>query len=453
MSATAEKVLGYILTAKQREAIRLINSVAMYVFLYGGSRSAKTFTILRTIVTRAILAPGSRHLVVRFRFNHVKSSIIFDTFPKMMGICFPDVPYHLDKSDWFVKFTNGSEIWFGGLDDKDRMEKVLGNEYASILLNEASQTSYNGFLILITRLAQKCMFKLEGEDEERELALKFFIDENPPSKGHWTYKLLIEKRDPLTGSALESPEDYVSLRMNPVDNIENLPAAYIKALKNLPKRRRDRFWSGLFGDEGENALWTSELLEKHIISEIPDGVSLVRIVVAVDPSGASDDENETNDDIGIGVVALGSDGIAYVQEDLTLNAGPAKWGGVVGEAYKRHEADRVIGESNFGGAMVEFVVKAANPNISYKGVHASRGKVVRAEPVSALHETGKIKFVGRFPQLEDELTGFTTTGYIGDRSPNRADWFIWAITELFPGMTKRDKKEQAPITIPELIRL
>ena len=96
--------------------------------------------------------------------------------------------------------------------------------------------------------------------------------------------------------------------------------------------------------------------------------------------------------------------------------------------------------------MVEFVVKAANPNISYKAVSASRGKVVRAEPIAALHETGKIKLVGRFDELEDELKGFTTTGYTGDRSPNRADAFIWAFTELFPGMS--GKRERKPVEIP-----
>jgi phage terminase large subunit-like protein len=92
----------------------------------------------------------------------------------------------------------------------------------------------------------------------------------------------------------------------------------------------------------------------------------------------------------------------------------------------------VVGEGNFGGAMVEFVIKTANPSIPYKTVNASRGKHVRAEPISALTEMGKIKFVGEFPDLEDELLGFTTTGYTGARSPNRADWFIWAMTELMP---------------------
>ena len=122
------------LTSKQDEAITLLGSESAYILLYGGSRSTKTFTILRTIVWRALAVAKSRHAVLRFRFNHVKASIVYDTFPKVMELCFPDVTYKLDKSDWFAVFPNGSEIWFGGLDDKERTEKILGNEYASIFL-------------------------------------------------------------------------------------------------------------------------------------------------------------------------------------------------------------------------------------------------------------------------------------------------------------------------------
>lgn len=437
------------LTKKQDEALDLFAMGAMYELLYGGARSTKTFTILRTIVIRALAAPESRHAVLRLRFNHVKSAVIYDTFPKVMKLCFPGCNYTLSKSDWFATLPNGSEIWFGGLDDKERTEKILGNEYATIFLNECSQISYGSFLIMITRLAQKVTYKRDGQDYE--LRLKMFCDENPPSKGHWTHKLFIEKVDPDTGKLLKEPDNYDSMLMNPKDNAENLPASYLKALEGMPKRQRDRFWSGKFGDDTENALWTIEIIERNKVSgdDVPD---MVRIVVPVDPSGANDDENKNNDDIGIGVIGLGTDGCGYVFEDLTLKAGPATWGAVATSAYERHEADRIIGESNFGGAMVEFVIKTANPNAAYKAVTASRGKTVRAEPASALHETNKIKFIGDFPDLEDELLSFTTTGYTGERSPNRADWFIWGVTELFPAMTKPIKKTPPPLNVPDLRR-
>jgi len=284
--------IPFKLTDKQHEAIKLFGSDATYILLFGGSRSTKTFTTIRTIVTRAIAVPKSRHVVLRFRFNHVKTSVIHDTFPKVMDLCFPGCPYRLDKTDFYVEFPNGSQIWFGGLDDKERTEKILGNEYATIFLNETSQISYNSYTILITRLAQKCMYISNGV--EKELRLKFFLDENPPMKGHWSYKLFLEGKDPETKKPINNPEDYAHILMNPSDNLENLPETYIKALKNLPKRKRDRFWSGQFGDDSENALWTTEIIENNKVNgdNLP---AMVRIVVAVDPSGASDDESKNNE--------------------------------------------------------------------------------------------------------------------------------------------------------------
>ncbi len=441
MQLVSEK---FKLTAKQRDAIELLGGAAMFILLYGGARSTKTFTFIRAIIIRALAAPGSRHVVLRYRFNHVKQSVVLDTFPKVMQLCFPGCTYKLDKQDYYAKFPNGSEIWFGGLDDKERTEKILGNEYATVFLNECSQISYQAFIIIITRLAQKVHYKRDGK--HHELRLRMYCDENPPMRGHWTHRLFIEKKDPDTRKMVINPDNYASLLMNPIDNLENLPASYLNQLDTLPKRQRDRFRDGLFGNENENALWTIDIIEKSKVDIAPD---MVRIVVAVDPSGANDDENINNDDIGIGVVGLGVDGLAYVLEDCTVKAGPGTWGKVAASAYERHEADRMIGETNYGGAMVEFVIKTANPNISYKTVVASRSKMLRAEPVSALHETGKIKMLGDFPKLEDEMLSATTAGYTGARSPNRLDWFVFAITELFPGMTKRDKKKGKSYVIPQ----
>lgn len=451
MLAISEKK-EFVLTDRQAEAIDLISSDAMHILLYGGSRSTKTFTFVRSTVIRAFAAAQSRHLIARFRFNHVKASIVYDTFPKVMNLCFPDCDYNLNKSDWFAEFPNGSQIWFTGLDDKDRTEKILGNEYGTIFLNECSQLSYHSRTILLTRLAQKCEYQREGV--MHELRLKMYYDENPPPKGHWTHKLFIEKKEPEARTALKEPENYAHLLMNPVDNKENLPESYLKILDQLPKRKRDRFYLGKFADETENALWNIDIIERSRVTCIPEGVTLIRVVVAIDPSGASDDPEENNDDIGIGVVGLGTDGIAYVIEDLTLHAGPAKWGSVAISAYLRHDADRVVGEDNFGGAMVDYVVKGAaekeNCIVSYKSVKASRAKHVRADPVSLLHENGKIKMVGRFDDLEDELLAFTTLGYTGSRSPNRADWFVWAIYELFPGLTKKEKDTHKIYTVPQV---
>lgn len=414
---------GFILTEKQEEQRRLIASPAMNVLAVGGSRSAKTFGFGRALCVRAIKAPESRHLVAKLRFNAAIQSLWYDTFPKIMKLCFPDVTYRQDKAQWFWEFANGSQIWFGGLDEKERTEKILGNEYATIFLNEGSQLTYRHFTLVTTRLAQNC-----------GLRLKLLMDMNPPLATHFAHRLFIEHREPIPPyKPLEDPEQYVHLFMNPADNAANLQPEYLAALQKLPPRERLRFWEGRFGSPDENALWTFETLEANRVQQHPQ---LQRIVVAVDPSGTHGLEDKRSDHVGIVVAGLGLDGDAYVLDDCSVKAPPSVWGKVVVNAYDRHDADVIVAETNFGGAMVSEVVRAAASEaklrVNFKEVKASRGKVVRAEPVAALDGQGKVHHVGSFPLMEDELCAFTSAGYMGDRSPDRADARIWALSELFP---------------------
>lgn len=433
-------------TSKQQEARGILSSLATYIMLFGGSRSGKTFLLVRTVCMRAIKAPGSRHAILRFRFNAIKASIIFDTFPKVMGLCFPGVPYELSKTDWFATLPNGAEIWFGGLDDKERTEKILGMEFVTIYLNECSQIPWGSVGIAITRLAQHVMQAVEGITP-KVLKPRMLFDCNPPPKSHWTYRLFVEKRDPDTKKALAQPEDYASMQMNPEDNLENLPSGYLDTLKSLGARLQKRFLKGEFADATPNQLFHEEDIDKWRVVDgtVPD---FVRVVVSVDPSGSGDVDNADNDAIGICVVALGTDGNAYLLEDCTVKAGPATWSKVATSAYDRHAADVVVGEINYGGAMVQHTIQTARPRTPYKSVTATRGKAVRAEPISALYEAGKVRHVGDFMELEDELSAFSTVGYLGEKSPNRADSLIWALTELFPGIVK-ERKAPAPKPKPK----
>jgi phage terminase large subunit-like protein len=405
--------------------------------LFGGSRSGKTFLIVRQVVVRALKAPRSRHAILRFRFNHVKASIVLDTFPKVMDLAFPGVKYHVDKTDWFAQFENGSQIWFGGLDDKERTEKILGQEHATIYLNECSQIPQVSRDMALTRLAQQVAQVIEGE--EQPLAPRMFYDCNPPSKAHWSYKMFVQKIDPETRETLKNPADYDSFQINPQDNAQNLAAGYLETLAGLGSRMRKRFLEGSFADATPNALFAEEYIDRWRVIDgaIPD---MVRIVVGVDPSGSGDEDNADNDAIGIVIGGLGTDGNAYLLEDCTVKAGPGTWGKVATSAYDRHKGDVVVGEVNYGGAMVQHVIQTARPRTPYKAVSASRGKVVRAEPFSALYEQGKVRHVGDFRELEDELIAFSTIGYTGSGSPNRADAWIWVLAELFPALVKAPAK-------------
>ena len=427
---------AFKLTPKQNEAQAVFASGAKHILLVGGSRSGKTFLMGRNMSMRALKAPNSRHAMFRYRFNSIKSSVVLDTFPKMMRLAFPGVEYSLDKTDWYVTFPNGSQLWFGGLDDKDRTEKILGMEFATIGLNECSQIPYASRNVALTRLAQQVEQVIDGQPAT--MPTRMFYDENPPSKAHWTYKLFVEKKDPDTGEPLKNSEDYAYFFMNPRDNMENISADYIQTLEGLPARQRARFLEGKFGDAVSGQLFDDVTIDTW---RVTDGVlpEFVRVVVAVDPSGAGDADNADNDAIGICVVGLGVDGNAYVLEDNTVKAGPKTWGGVVASAFDRQQADCVVGEINYGGAMVNHVVQTARPRTPFRQVTASRGKHVRAEPFSALYEQGKVRHVGRFAELEGELTAFTTNGYMGSNSPNRADALIWALAELFPSMVRPPK--------------
>jgi len=407
--------------------------------------SGKTFGFCRGIALRAQLAPGSRHAIFRFRFNHIKASIIADTWPKMMGLCFPGVDAHckLDKTDWYYEFPNSSQVWFAGLDDKERVEKVLGQEYSTLFFNECSQIPYASRVMAISRLAQAVEKKEGGQ-----LRLKAYYDMNPVGMAHWTYKLFVEKRDPDRRTPLPNPENFAAIAMNPDHNKENLPAVYLDELSKMPEAARRRFFLGQFANMEDSQLWSMELLDQNRImdGQIPQ---LIRIVVGVDPSGARGDEDLRSDETGIVVVGLGMDGRAYVLEDLSGRMGPADWAAVAVAAYDRHKASQIVAEVNYGGAMVAAVIKAAanSPDriagatlaIPVIEVTASRGKVVRAEPIAALYEQRKISHVGHFEDLEDQLQAFTTNGYIGTRSPDRADSLIWSLTALFPALTRKDE--------------
>lgn len=438
--------MSFHLTAKQAEAQVHCAGSAQHVLLFGGSRSAKTFLHVRNVVFRALKAPKSRHLIARFRFNQVKSGIVFDTYPKVMELAFPGVKAPVSKSDWYATLPNGSEIWFAGLDDRERTDKVLGLEFATLFMNECSQISWQTRETLMTRLAQKVEQRIEGRPPVL-MKLRAYYDCNPTSKAHWTFRMFKQKVHPETKETLNHPDNYVSFQMNPKDNIENLSPEYLSTLAGLSHRMRRRFEYGEFADATPNALFDEADIDKW---RVMDGATpqLVRVVVAVDPSGAPEEDNEDNDEIGIAVVGLGIDGNAYVLEDCTIKAGPATWGKVATDAYDRHKADCIVGEINFGGDMVRATIQTARARTPFKKVTASRGKAVRAEPFSALMEQGKIRMVGLFPKLEDELCAFSTAGYTGSGSPNRADAVIWALSEVFPGIIAgpkvvREKRERA----------
>ena len=182
-------------------------------------------------------------------------------------------------------------------------------------------------------------------------------------------------------------------------------------------------------DDVEGALWTRAMLDA---CRVPADVQrpMRRVVVAVDPAGGS---NRGNAETGIVVAGIGQDGHGYVLRDVSGRHSPERWAYHATAAYHDHRADRIVAERNFGGEMVEGTIRSVAPNMPVRMVQASRGKAVRAEPVVALFEQGRVHMAGAFGELEDQLCGWDPLG--SGPSPDRLDAMVWALTDLMLGET------------------
>ena len=180
----------------------------------------------------------------------------------------------------------------------------------------------------------------------------------------------------------------------------------------------------------EGALWTRAWIENKRL-EPKDMPPLYRIVVAIDPAVTS---GEDSDETGIVVAGATSEGHFYVLEDATLKATPDGWGRRAVQAYNDWSADKIIAETNNGGDMIIATIQQVDRLIPVKKVVASRGKQLRAEPISALYEQGRVHHVGMFSKLEDQMVTWTPES---KQSPDRLDALVWALTELKDGSSSQ----------------
>ncbi len=436
--------MTFALNPGQQKALDdLLTKGKRYNLLYGGSRSGKSSLLVACDQDRALFAPGSRHLIVRKEMSAAKVSIAKDTFPKMWALRYPDASapeWH--EQDGFYSFANGSEIWLGGLNDDKAVEKMLGREYATIHGEEVSEWPYRWFTLLRSRLAQVCT-TIEGT----ELSQRFYGSLNPTTRMHWTYRLWIEGMDPQDEVPIDRAQ-YGHHVINPYDNKINLTADYLADLESLPERQRKRFLHGEYVSDDDNALWRREYFHRSTLRE--DGnwpVQMRRIVVAVDPAVSSE---PGSDETGIVAVGLGVDGLGYVLADESGRYRPEEWARRAVSLYQSLGADRIIGEVNNGGDLIEAAIRAQNPSVPYKAVRATRGKAKRAEPVAAMYERGKILHIGKFPDLEDQCCSVTVDfdSKVAGWSPDRVDALVWGFTELFPALSAR--KASGPAPAPKL---
>ena len=250
---------------------------------------------------------------------------------------------------------------------------------------------------------------------------------------------------PLIKKLINDPDTAVT-RGSTLDNEANLA-------KNTVKQLYDRYGGTRLGRqelEGEilgdipGALWNHSDIDATRLKEIPEGIDLERILVAVDPATSN---NEGSDEHGIVVVGMArdADGYArgYVLEDGSCRGSPEEWAQRAVKLYRKWEADKIVAEKNQGGDMVSSVIRAVDRAVPVKLVHASRGKVVRAEPISSLYEQGRVHHVGRFDKLEDQMCLFSIDNVRNSStgSPDRVDALVWGLTEIFEKITGRRRPQ------------
>jgi phage terminase large subunit-like protein len=372
-----------------------------YALFLGGIGAGKTYA--GAIKALRCIRPNSLGLVVAPSFRMLRDATWRTALDVWRGAGLAE---HVLRGDELrVMFSNGAEALFRSAEDPERLR---GPNAAWAWIDEGALCYPETWTVTIGRLRQGGMVG------------PCWVTTTPKPRNvggageNWTRRVFV------TDATDETALFRGSTAANPF-----VPQAYVRSLRSQYTARLARQeLDAEYLTDHEGALWTHAMLEDRRAAPS----DLVRAVVAVDPSGGSDPEN---DEQGIVVAGLGPDGRGYVLADRTCRLSPDGWGRRAVQACVDFKADAIIGEANFGGDMVEAVIRTAagamGVSVTYKGVHASRGKAVRAQPVSALYEQGRVSHCEVFAELEDELTSWTPES---GRSPNRLDALVWACAEL-----------------------
>ena len=238
-----------------------------------------------------------------------------------------------------------------------------------------------------------------------------------------------------------------------MDNRNNLAQTFLEKIENRyggTRLGRQELEGEILGDI-PNALWTLANIDTARIKEHP--ATMRRIYVAIDPAISNTEQSDEHGIIVVGQSADGRDG--YVLEDASLKGSPLDWAKRALSVHDRWQADGIAVEVNQGGDMVAQTIRSVRAGVKIVEVRATRGKHVRAEPIAALYEQGRIHHVGAFIDLETQMTQMTTFGFEGDGSPDRVDALVWGLSVLFPSMVREDKsriKAVPPVTAMPMAR-
>ncbi len=387
----------------KHRAVRDTTSHIRYVVLIGGRGSGKSFALAKWVNSATYC--NYSVLFTRFTMTSAETSVI----PEFRNMC--------------EMVGNDSDFSF-------KRNQVINNQKGSIIDYKGLKPTSNNSTGALKSIANKNVFIVEEAEDCQDFELFDKVDNSIRMKGkhnivvlclnqghvsHWIYKEFIKQQR----------DDTLVIESTYLDNLKHLDESFIAKANRLRETNLARYnhvFLNKWKDDVDGALWRQKNIDANRLLEQGD---YKRIIVSIDPAVTS---NENSDEHGLVVCGMVGKDEYHVLEDKTCQATPHEICRMAVSLYKTWSADRIIGEVNNGGEWIEQLIRTVDPNVSYKAVRASRGKITRAEPIASLYEQDKVKHVGYFPEMEYEMT--TYTGDKREKSPNRMDALVWGLTEL-----------------------
>lgn len=391
-----------------------------YYIVTGGRGSGKSYGVSLSEGRRLMAGRVAKNtLYLRQTLVSAHMSIIPEFYQKL-EILGCGAFAECGKTDIKYKL-NGSKIYFRGI------QTSRGS-------NEANLKSIKDVVRVIIDEAQELVDeaafdRIDLSLRDTEVQNRVILSLNPTDKEHWIYKRFFEKPgvddefNGVVGNVCYIHTDYR-------DNIANLSPDFVKIAEQCKSEDVEKYnniWLGKWRGDNSDALWTSSMIDSCRVSKAPD--SLDKIVVAVDPAVTGGKDSDETGIVVAGCKRVRGELHYYVLSDRSMRGSPDSWAKAVAGAYREYEADRVVAEVNNGGDLVEATLRGASSEwMSYRSVRASRGKIVRAEPIAALYERGLVHHVGHFTEMEYQMRNYN--GVEKSYSPDRMDALVWALTEL-----------------------
>ena len=433
---------------KQAAAVALAQDC--FELLFGGALGGGKSALLRSYAVEYALAHRGAHIgLVRRTLPMLKQTHGLHMRALTDGIA------RENRTDWTWTFPNGAVIRFISLQHEGDEQQYKSAEFDLLLFDEVTELTQGQYTFMLTRCRSAHGHRVH-----------VIATANPEGVGfRWVKRRWVKPRPEDLAEGQPQPQPGVPWEPPLIvdgEIVETLPArayipatirdnpgllksnpGYVKQIQALPDPRRRRAlldgdWDAM--DNVPGALWAQSVIDRNRVNSHPD---LIRVVVGVDPSGSAHDGSDE-----CGIIAAGKDaaGRYYVLADRSGKYLPDEWAARAVGLYHELAADRVVAETNFGGAMVQSVLRHAAPTMPVTLVTASRGKAVRAEPVSWLYTDNVVSHVGVMDLLEVEQTTWTPeSGW----SPGRVDALVWAITELAGGASALAFLHQLAAPCPE----